>query len=168
VTWEEVSITKDKNGDVPVVTKRLAGHVDNSAWPQIKVNIDLTLTTPANAPGPVPVIMELAFSGEFMAAIARSIPEMMPGNPGNRGPGDNGLTWQQQVLARGWGYAILSPNSYQADNGAGLTEGIIGLVNKGQPRKLEDWGTLRAWAWGPAARWTTLRPIKPSMRNRWD
>jgi len=148
VTWEEVSITKDKNGDVPVVTKRLAGHVDNSAWPQIKVNIDLTLTTPANAPGPVPVIMELAFSGEFMAAIARSIPEMMPGNPGNRGPGDNGLTWQQQVLARGWGYAILSPNSYQADNGAGLTEGIIGLVNKGQPRKLEDWGTLRAWAWG--------------------
>ena len=36
----------------------------------------------------------------------------------------------------------------QADNGAGLTEGIIGLVNKGQPRKLDDWGALRAWAWG--------------------
>ncbi|UJH90645.1 hypothetical protein LZ575_17975 [Antarcticibacterium sp. 1MA-6-2] len=29
-----------------------------------------------------------------------------------------------------------------------LREGIIGLVNKGQPRKLDDWGTLRAWAWG--------------------
>ncbi len=40
------------------------------------------------------------------------------------------------------------PYSVQADNGAGLTEGIIGLVNKGQPRKLDDWGTLRAWAWG--------------------
>jgi hypothetical protein len=148
VTWEVVSTTKEKNGDVPVVTKRLMGHVDNSAWPQIKVNIDLLLTTPANAAGPVPVIMELAFSPEFMAAIAKSIPEMMPGNPGNRGPGDNGLTWQQQVLAKGWGYAILSPTSYQADNGAGLTEGIIGLVNKGQPRKPDDWGTLRAWAWG--------------------
>jgi hypothetical protein len=36
----------------------------------------------------------------------------------------------------------------QADNGAGLTEGIIGLVNKGQPRKPDDWGALRAWAWG--------------------
>jgi hypothetical protein len=36
----------------------------------------------------------------------------------------------------------------QADNGAGLTRGIIGLVNKGQPRKPEDWGALRAWAWG--------------------
>ena len=26
--------------------------------------------------------------------------------------------------------------------------GIIGLVNKGQPRKPDDWGALRAWAWG--------------------
>jgi len=36
----------------------------------------------------------------------------------------------------------------QPDNGAGLTEGIIGLANKGQPRKPDDWGALRAWAWG--------------------
>ena len=28
--------------------------------------------------------------------------------------------------------------SIQADNGAGLTQGIIGLVNKGQPRKVDD------------------------------
>jgi hypothetical protein len=140
VTWEIVSTTTDKVGDVPVVVKQLAGHVDNSAYPKITVNIQLTLATPANAKGPVPVIMEIAFSNEFMASIARSIPEMMPGNPGP--------SWQQQVLARGWGYAVLSPTSYQADNGAGLTEGIIGLVNKGQPRKLDDWGTLRAWAWG--------------------
>jgi hypothetical protein len=27
-------------------------------------------------------------------------------------------------------------------------EGIIGLTNKGQPRKPEDWGALRAWGWG--------------------
>src|SRR5690606_35492470 len=40
--------------------------------------------------------------------------------------------------------------SVQADNGAGLTRGIIGLVNKGQPRSPEDWGSLRAWAWGAA------------------
>ena len=52
------------------------------------------------------------------------------------------------MLAKGWGYAQLVPNSIQADNGAGLTQGIIGLVNKGQPRKLDDWGALAAWAWG--------------------
>jgi hypothetical protein len=42
----------------------------------------------------------------------------------------------------------LEPNSIQPDNGAGLTRGIIGLCNKGNIRKLDDWGTLRAWAWG--------------------
>ena len=39
-------------------------------------------------------------------------------------------------------------NEVQADNGAGLTSGIIGLVNGGQPRGLDDWGVLRAWGWG--------------------
>jgi hypothetical protein len=52
------------------------------------------------------------------------------------------------VLAKGWGYAVLTPGSIQADNGWGLTLGIIGLMNKGQPRKVDDWGALRAWAWG--------------------
>lgn len=32
--------------------------------------------------------------------------------------------------------------------GGGLTRGIIGLTNGGQPRKPDDWGALRAWAWG--------------------
>ena len=56
----------------------------------------------------------------------------------------------EQLLAAGWGYVTIDPSSIQADNGAGLTRGIIGLVNKGQPRKPEDWGSLRAWAWGAA------------------
>jgi hypothetical protein len=53
-----------------------------------------------------------------------------------------------QLITDGWGFAFLNPASIQADNGAGLTKGIIGLVNKGQPRKPDDWGALRAWAWG--------------------
>ena len=48
----------------------------------------------------------------------------------------------------GLGLRDARPTSIQADNGAGLTKGIIGLVNKGQPRKPDDWGALRAWAWG--------------------
>jgi hypothetical protein len=43
---------------------------------------------------------------------------------------------------------VIIPNSIQEDNGGGLTRGIIGLVNKGQPRKPDDWGALAAWAWG--------------------
>src|ERR1035441_3805390 len=45
VTWEVVSTTEEKNGDVAVVTKRLTGHVDNSAYPAIKVDIDPTLSS---------------------------------------------------------------------------------------------------------------------------
>jgi hypothetical protein len=56
----------------------------------------------------------------------------------------------QQLVAAGWGYALIDPSSIQADNGAGLTRGIIGLVNRGQPRRPDDWGALRAWAWGAA------------------
>ena len=56
----------------------------------------------------------------------------------------------EELIAAGWGYAAIDPASIQADNGAGLTRGIIGLVNQGQPRGPEDWGSLRAWAWGAA------------------
>ena len=56
----------------------------------------------------------------------------------------------EQLVAAGWGYVTIDPASIQADNGAGLTRGIIGLTNKGQPRKPDDWGSLRAWAWGAA------------------
>jgi len=71
-----------------------------------------------------------------------------PAGAGGPGRGPAGPSAQQLILAKGWGYASLSTSSIQADNGAGLTQGIIGLANKGQPRKLDDWGALRAWAWG--------------------
>jgi hypothetical protein len=161
VTWEVTSTTKTNNGDFAVITKQLAGHVDNSSCPGIKVDIQLTLTTPAKAAGPVPVMMEFGFGsfggfgmrrpgigGATNAAGGTNGLARRGGFGGGPGGAGSGPTWQQQVLAKGWGYAILVPTSYQADTGAGLTKGIIGLCNKGQPRKPEDWGALRAWAWG--------------------
>jgi len=153
VNWEITSTTQEMNGDVPIVTKKLVGHVDNSAYSLITVDIQLTLSTPANATGPVPVIMEFGLSPEFLAAMAKRQQQLQQQNPQTqqqppRPPAPTGPTWQQQVLARGWGYATIIPTTVQADNGAGLTQGIIGLCNKGQPRTLDDWGALRAWAWG--------------------
>ena len=143
VSWEVASTIKEKVGDVPVITKKVVGHVDNSSYPLIAVDIQLALTTPANADGPVPVMMEFGLSPEVLAAMRKRFTEAQWAAFAGNGP-----PWQQQVLAKGWGYAILIPTSVQADNGEGLTEGIIGLVNQGQPRKLDDWGALRAWAWG--------------------
>jgi hypothetical protein len=187
VTWQVTSVDHTTNGDVPVVTKHLVGHVDNSSYPATTVNIKLDLTTPANATGPVPVIMEFGFIGPFPGFGGFGGPRpnggaARPGGPsgfGAAGPGgaggpggatrpggpsgaarpggggfgvfgppQTGPTWQQQLLAKGWGYAVIDPNSIQADNGAGLTQGIIGLCNKGQFRTPDQWGSLRAWAWG--------------------
>jgi hypothetical protein len=53
-----------------------------------------------------------------------------------------------QLIADGWAVALIEPNSIQPDNGAGLTKGVIGISNGGRFRKPEDWGVLRAWAWG--------------------
>lgn len=131
VNWDLTSTTRETNGDGLVSTKHLVGHVDNAAYPHITVDIQLTLTTPANASGPVPVMMSFGFGRSVGGA-----------------PDGAETNWQQHVLAKGWGCAVLIPTSYQADNGAGLLQGVIGLVNKGQPRKVDDWGALRAWAWG--------------------
>jgi hypothetical protein len=150
VKWEVTRTDNEAIGDVPVVTKHLVGHVDNSAYPQIAVDIQLTLTTPANATGPVPVIMEFGGGGggrgPGRGAPAAGAPGAAAPAAGRAAPPEP--SWQQQVLAKGWGFAQVVPGSIQADNGAGLRQGIIGLVNKGEPRKLDDWGALRAWAWG--------------------
>jgi hypothetical protein len=132
VTWSVSGVDKETIGTVPVTTKRLVGRVDNSSYPHVSVEIQATLTTPSNASRPVPVIIALSFGRAFGGP-----------RPENAGP-----AWQQQVLDKGWGYAVLIPTSIQADNGQGLTQGIIGLCNKGQPREPDDWGALRAWAWG--------------------
>jgi hypothetical protein len=158
VTWEVKSVIHTNNGAVPVITKQLIGHVDNSSYPLISVNIQLSLTTPANAPGPVPVMLEFGF-GNFPGFGGFGRTNRPGGTNGPAGFGGTnrfagfrilggGNNWQQLVLSNGWGYAVIVPTSYQADNGAGLTRGIIGLCNKGQPRKPDDWGALRAWAWG--------------------
>jgi hypothetical protein len=143
VRWEVKETKREDKEGIAGITKVLVGHVDNSAYPQNSVDIQMTLTTPADAHGPVPVIMEFSISPEIMELIRkRMTPEQLAAFIGT------GPSWQHQVMARGWGYAQLITTTIQADSGEGLTQGIIGLVNKGQPRKPDDWGVLRAWAWG--------------------
>lgn len=139
VTWAVKSTNDSKAGVFPVVEKQLVGHVDNSAYPSISVEIEMTLVTPRSAKGPVPVM--IMFSSAAILKFLASHPEfkkMMGSDP----------PATEQLIANRWGYALLDTSSIQADNGAGLTKGIIGLTNKGQPRKPEGWGALRAWGWG--------------------
>jgi hypothetical protein len=153
VTWTVTTQATDRVvGKVPVNAKQLIGQADNTACPSIEVKIQMTLVTPKEAKGPVPVLM--MFGGMFGGSgLPRRPGEPEP--PGRfGGPGGGGTNPHppstEQLIAAGWGYATINPNSIQADNGGGLTKGIIGLVNKGRPRKPDDWGSLRAWAWGAA------------------
>jgi hypothetical protein len=130
VSWTCLASDTTTMGGIPVRTQKLQGHVDNGGFPDIKVDINMVLVLPTNMKGPVPVLMMFGWP-------------RYPITNGNAQSTD-------RLLAAGWGYVTIEPNSIQADNGAGLTKGIIGLVNKGQPRKPDDWGALRAWSWGAA------------------
>ncbi len=179
VSWKVTAVDHERIGFTPVIAKDLIGQVDNSSYPAIDVKIHMVLVTPANAKGPVPVLVmfgRAAFpnpnepSAEELEKINKAwkdllvqqdplLKDVMAAHPAwqpvkatpfqfpqMNADGDPPNTWQ--LVRAGWGFALLDPASVQADNGAGITRGIIGLVNKGQPRAPEDWGALRAWAWG--------------------
>ncbi len=146
VTWILVSEKHGTSHGIPTLTKHLIGHVNNSIDPAITVNIPLTLVLPARASGPVPVLIHFGFN--FNPLVMKGFLAMLKARGIKLPPPPKGPGWKQQLLDADWGYAILDPTSYQADNGAGLRSGIIGLVNRGRPRRPEQWGALRAWAWG--------------------
>jgi hypothetical protein len=179
VTWTVKAVDNETIGFSPVIAKDLVGHVDNSSYPLIDVNIHMTLVTPVRAKGPVPVLIMFTHAGfpnpkepsedEFerinqawkalliqqdpsLKEIFAQHPAWQPvkGTPFQfpQLNEDGGLPSTWQLIAAGWGFALLDPASVQADNGAGLTRGVIGLVNHGKPRHPDDWGALRAWAGG--------------------
>jgi hypothetical protein len=138
VTWEVTATTPSMSGDIPVITRTLVGHVDPVYHPNIQVNIAASVTTPANAAGAMPVVIQ--WGGSAGGA----------GRGRGAGSGAAAFDWRQTAISLGWGYGNLNPGSIQADSGGNnqLRQGIIGLINKGEARKADDWGALRAWAWG--------------------
>ena len=129
VKWEVTGVTPSVVAGIPVITKTLIGHVDNRIAPKIKVEIQASFTVPAHATTKTPVMMEFGFGGGF------------------GGPRPGTKPWTEQAIEHGWGYGTINPNSIQPDNNH-LELGVIGLCNKGGPRKPDDWGALRAWGWG--------------------
>jgi hypothetical protein len=179
VTWHVTGRGKGIIGGQPIVYRRLTGHVDNSAYPAINVDIPVTLVLPAAAKEKVPVLIMFWFgptpvpptepsdselgelNGALRSTLERSDPALRavfrahpeatlirrsPFSPLQRNA-DGDPPSIMELLAAGWGFAVLDPTLVQADSGAGLTRGIIGLTNSGQPRTPGQWGALRAWAW---------------------
>jgi len=146
VAWHVLKTIEGRDGETATVTKQLLGRVDNAAHPAISVNMQAALTLPANVRGPVPVIIQFGGGGFEIPPAFSTSPN--PCAAPARGQPAPAQSWQQQILSRGWGFVVLDIGSVQADCAAGLQAGIIGLVNKGKPRELDDWGALSAWGWG--------------------
>ncbi|HEV2268040.1 MAG TPA: hypothetical protein VGR92_01165 [Steroidobacteraceae bacterium] len=179
VTWRVAGRAMGTLGGHPIIYERLAGHVDNGAYPAISVDIPVTLVLPAARKGKVPVLIMFWFgptplpptepsdaelgeiNGALRAALASHDPSLQGvfrAHPGaaliTRSPfsslqrnADGDPPSIVELIAAGWGFAVLDPTIVQADSGAGLTRGIIGLSNRGQPRTPDQWGALRAWGW---------------------
>ena len=127
------SVTKVDSTRFPnAVLKYVTGHIDNSSYPAATPSIEITMVLPKGATRPVPVVCVI---GGFLFGFGQRDTTQLPERV-------------TSVLADGWAYATVGTGSIQADNGAGLSGGIIGLVNRGQPRAPDEWGGLAAWAWG--------------------
>jgi hypothetical protein len=82
ITWAVRSTKHSKAGVFPVIEKELIGHADNSGDADIQVDIQMTLVTPDNGKGPVPVM--ILFSSALMQRLMASHPEfkkMMGSDP---------------------------------------------------------------------------------------
>jgi hypothetical protein len=147
-----LSVPKNAKGPVPVVLAFGGGSFEGAP-----IALNPCLGTPSG-PGPAPTgaartggaargAGALPGGGAGQAAGGARLGGGAGGAGGPAGP-PPGPSAPEQIYARGWAYATVNTGSIQADNGQGLTCGIIGLVNRGQPRKLDDWGVLSAWGWG--------------------
>jgi hypothetical protein len=111
------------------IVKKVIGRVDSRSPRAAQTLIDVTMYLPPAAAPRIPVVV-----------VAGMFPER---------PRATQLPPQAEpVLAAGWAFVTLNTPRLQEDNGAGLSRGIIGLVNDGRPRAPDDWGVLAAWGWG--------------------
>jgi lysophospholipase L1-like esterase len=161
VTWHVIGRGKGTLGGYPIVYRRLNGHVDNSAYRAINVDIPVTLVLPAAAKARVPVLIMFWFGP---TPVPPTLIPRSPFPPLQRNA-DGDPPSIVELIAAGWGFAVLDPTIVQADSGAGLTRGIIGLTNKGQPRTPDQWGALRAWAWA-ASRALDYLDTDPAVDGR--
>jgi len=183
VKWSVAETRERTVGDVPSIERHIIGIADNSGCPEISVRISMSLTLPKHTDKPVPILMFFGWTPFESSPFFNGL-----GGNSKTGTRPAGPTKYDRLLAAGWGYAILNPSTVQDDaggwranpfqrragksenppepKGAGLTRGIIGLTNRGQPRTPEQWGALRAWAWGASRGLDYLETVPEVNRRR--
>ena len=134
VTWEVVDTDPAAKGNTAIM-RRAVGRIGTAAdGPRV----NMMIYTPSKASKPVPLILLINFGG---------------GPPVEGRPVSNANFAEPPVaadiLARGWGYAMVGYNDIQPDKLNTFNQGVIGqTVAAGQQPGPDQWGTIGAWAWG--------------------
>src|SRR4029077_11523217 len=91
---------------------------------------------PRRATNPVPLILMITFVG---GPPVEGRPAMQFNDP----------PVAADILARGWGYAMVGYQDIQPDSWTTFNQAVIGLtLASGRQPKPDEWGTISAWSWG--------------------
>lgn len=125
IHWQTVMRSVEDSVCGSSICKEITGTIQTSVFPEIKHAplIKAKLWLPAH--------LKKGEKAPVMIHIGECRPE-----------------FKKAFFEQGWVYLEFEHQALQPDHGAFLSDYLIGLVNKGNWRKPQDWGTLRAWAWG--------------------
>jgi hypothetical protein len=113
--------------------RRVVGRI-GSAADAPRVNV--VVYTPSSAKGPVPLVLIVNFGGG----------PPVEGRPSTQ---FNDPPVAADILARGWGYAMVGYQDIQPDRLNTFDHGVIGVTSgPGQLPKPDEWGAISAWSWG--------------------
>ena len=132
VTWE-VTETNPTAKENTALMRRVVGRIGTSADAQ---RVNMMVYTPSKATGPVPLILIINFGG---GPPVEGRPAMQFNDP----------PVAADILARGWGYAMVGYLDIQPDRLNTFNQGVIGqTLAGGEQPKPDEWGTISAWSWG--------------------
>jgi len=127
--------------------------------PQAEVSEHLLIYVPADAPKPVPVILQLNFNGNQSVTSDPYVKaaDLWIGDPPVRQPAPERLRGidkefnLEKVLARGYGFATIYYGDIEPDFKEGYKQGGLRqqfLQPDQTGRAPDDWGAIGAWAYG--------------------
>jgi hypothetical protein len=134
MTWE-VTETNPAAKENTAIMRRIVGRIGTAADAP---RVNLMVYTPSKATRPVPMILLINFGGG-PAPEGRPVTNTQFTDP----------PVAADILARGWGYAMVGYQDIQPDRLNTFNQGVIGqTLTAGEQPKSDEWGTISAWAWG--------------------
>jgi hypothetical protein len=143
MTWE-VTETDTNAVDGAAVRKEIVGHIGDK---QNERTVHVHLYLPSKTTAPVPVLLHLTFFG---AAPASAAPAATTNTAAASRPRFSEAGPITNILAHGYGYAILRYTEFEGDSASNSLTLVRKLALAPDQTKTGDdeWGTISAWAWG--------------------